>query len=126
MLSIRRITLNYKICIICKNKFEAWNKTQTICSKPCRIERTKIYQKRYFSIPKNHQRQKKQMREYMKRPDVIKREIIRKKSKKYKDWQKRYLLTDEYREAQKRSRQKLKDERLKNKRLRAKKLRHKR
>ena len=94
--------MNLKNCVICNKKFKTIYSTKLTCSKKCSIENKKQYQKRYFSDVLKYEKHKKQMREYMKRPDVMKKEKIRKRSPKYKAWWKKYSLTKEYKENQNR------------------------
>ncbi len=90
-----------KSCVICKKKFKIYGSKKT-CSKICSEKLKKLTKKKYFDNPKIHKKHLKVMREYMKRPDVMKREAIRKKSPKYIAWQKKYISTDEYKENQNR------------------------
>ncbi len=91
-----------KSCVICTKKFKPYGPKMT-CSKECSEKLKKLTKLKYFSDPKIHKKHLKVMREYMKRPDVMKREAIRKKSPKYLAWQKKYMSTDEYRDNQNKS-----------------------
>ena len=90
--------MNCKNCVICNKIFKPKGGHKT-CSSECSIENTKLRKKKYFADPKNYKKHLKVMREYMRRPDVMKREVIRKKSPKYKAWWKRYSLTEKYQES---------------------------
>ncbi len=91
-------------CVICTKKFKPYC-TQKTCSEECSKENIRLnskkYNKKYFADPKIHKKHLKVMREYMRRPDIRKKEKIRKKSPKYKAWWRKYTQTDSYKEAQK-------------------------
>ena len=76
-------------CVICQTKFKIYG-TKKTCSKECSEKLTKLTRKRYFANPKIHKKHIKIMREYANRPDIKKKEKIRKSSPAYLEYSREY------------------------------------
>ncbi len=99
------LEIKNNICRICKGPFKPCGAKKT-CSKECSIKNRRLTQIKYFADPIIHEKHKKYMKQYMARPEMIKKENIRKKSPKYLKWQKKYMQTARFKELLKKRQQK--------------------